>query len=168
MGHTLCEVARADPAKVSAVASGQNPVINAAHLPDLVSGAETDVTARAGMPAFRCGRCLAKIPRLPTGHTIRCASCSSRLIVPAHVRLRCQRCSRRHQIRPSELNTEHLCAACAQPLTVKDVVLQPARHHHHKRRHARTVRREPHDRAVSTMLLLALTLIAAMMLLMRL
>jgi len=71
-------------------------------------------------------------------------------------------------MRPGELDTEHLCATCAQPLAVKDVVLLPARHYHRKRQRARPVRREPHDRAVSTMLLVGLTLIAATMLLIRL
>lgn len=71
-------------------------------------------------------------------------------------------------MRPGELNTEHLCPVCAKPLAVKEVVLRPARHHHRKRQRARPVCREPHDRAVSTMLLVGLTLIAATMLLIRL
>ena len=176
MGHAVCQLAEADPAEASAIAPGRDPAVGecghlareVAPVPCSVRDVGTDATAGAGAPAFRCGRCLAKIQRSLSGHTIRCGSCGGRVLIPAHVHLSCRRCGHRHRMRPSELNTEHLCPVCARPLAVKDVVLPPARCHHRKRPRARPVRREPHDRAVSTMLLVGLTLIAATMLLIQL
>jgi hypothetical protein len=55
---------------------------------------------------------------------------------------------------------------CSQPLLVGEIVLSPAHHHHHRQAHpAHVAHRNPHDRAVSIILLIGLTLVAAILLL---
>ncbi len=82
---------------------------------------------------LRCGSCHATIERVGPDEIMRCGRCRRSLVVPAHIRLRCDRCHHTHRVSPRSLNVEHMCPQCGKELAGGYVLLEPRRRR--RRRH---------------------------------
>lgn len=99
---------------------------------DTFDGAHGALPPPRTSPLFRCGHCLAVIPRAALDPSLRCPACHKRNALPPGVRTTCERCGREQRIRVRQLGSEPRCTGCGQILWVDDVVLTPL---HRRRRH---------------------------------
>ncbi len=119
-------------------------------------------TPQTGAAVLRCDWCRGEVDPDGAGRVVRC-NCGQRVSVPTRIRVRCGRCSYSHWIRARELQVKRLCAECAQPLIIHDIVLPPLRRRHPARLGGGGSS-GPRGNAVWTMLLLGMALLAAFLL----